>query len=421
VAAAPQPGWIPALVEELAASAELELAGWELLPETQAPAWSRLSRAQRGRLLERRVVGPMRQMRLDVLWHVQEPLAEVPEVEVRVAHPLQELARRHALCEGASEPAALSRIGATLGCSYSFPVPGWTEDAPVSLSIVLRHPDALRPPDEVRLGELVLSDIEALALEACAAAASADEPAARGRFAAWLEDERGLGRMAPCLCDWPELLEAPGEARCSLLGGRSAEAAGKLARGWLAASGRPRAAALALAELAEHAVRGGDAPAAEALYAAALLAAPDLVTAALGLQRMGSARGTGPLAALRRSGPVLLPAARWRGRWGPALYSDGPAELRWLAVEGPARIEVAVRGTPAAGEWPRLRASLDGQLLGEHVADHEDERPWRLEGRLRGGTNVLRVEYLNDLALPEADRNAFLGEVRVEHLAPGLP
>ena len=121
---------------------------------------------------------------------------------------------------------------------------------------------------------------------------------------------------------------------------------------------------------------------------------------------------------MRSAGLDPVGLDRWSGSAGAALYSNGTASLSFVAVEGQARLELQVKGEPAAEVWPHLRSFLNGRPLAEIDVNHREPASWIFDARLRNGENTLEVEYTNDLKLAREDRNAFLGPVTIHFLQP---
>jgi hypothetical protein len=408
-------------VEPIEVDDAFELVGWEIVPPALAESWERLPRAVRRTLRELRTLQPGTNVRAELVWHALDVRRQRREVELELVQGTNLLTQRYGMDgNGANGPApnGVPEPGHVRRVQYSLRVPPWPEQEPVELGVRVRYEDPVRPPVRVSLGLFRLSAIGGQALECCVLGQTGQAQEARRRIKRLLSDERSLGAMPGCLCGLTQLLESPDLARCRLLQRRTAEAGRELLRGALRRSTSDGPGlALALTELGLAAEREATPGAAESLYRWALDLRPGLVEPALGLKRLRSSAAAAAIEALRRAGPRILSAQHWSGSQGWTLYSNGTASMHFAAVEGWAELEIEVRGQPAEGEWPMLRARLNGGELGETVADSAQLKPWLLEGRLVDGDNVLQVEYLNDVNLADADRNAFLGDLTIRSAA----
>jgi hypothetical protein len=409
-------------VDPLEVDDALELVGWEIVPEALEATWPELRPAARRGLRELRTLRPATTVRLDLHWHGLDLLRQRREVELILLARSVRWSQRFPLggeagaSQSGSEPL---RTGHVLRAAYRLYVPPWAPEEPVELNLQVHYEDPARPPVRVTLGEFRVSAQIGRAVEACALAHSGRGEEARRLIRRLTAEELLPAALARCLRELEDLLEPAELARCRLSERREPEAAALLLRATLQSEASDRGVfALALAELARSAESELRVQEAEALYRWAVRQRPDLISAVVGLQRLGSAAADEAVVALRRAAPHVLSEERWMGPQGPALFRNGSARLSFEAIEGPAELEIAVHGEPAAGGWPRLRARLNGRELGQTEADSTTPRPWPLPAPLRAGSNALEVEFWNDEFRPGADRNAFLGPVTIRFRTP---
>ncbi len=103
------------------------------------------------------------------------------------------------------------------------------------------------------------------------------------------------------------------------------------------------------------------------------------------------------------------------------------AAMGWVEGEieaprdGTYRICVDASGTPAKGEYPQFRASVDGVEIGSVKLRAASWRRYSLPAELTAGRHVLRLEFTNDLYEPPEDRNLALGSIVVVPVEQAVP
>jgi len=119
-------------------------------------------------------------------------------------------------------------------------------------------------------------------------------------------------------------------------------------------------------------------------------------------------------AALRTEG-----GAAGSGEWN--LWSNGRVG-DYLAIHqaGTYQITVRARGTPAAGEWPRMALLVSGTARQTLIVDRAEQADYVFRVELAAGPCELAVAFLNDAVRGSEDRNLILDRITIS-APPGVP
>jgi len=78
------------------------------------------------------------------------------------------------------------------------------------------------------------------------------------------------------------------------------------------------------------------------------------------------------------------------------------------------------RGTPAAGQWPRMALLVNGRARRTVVVDSAEPADYVFQAELPAGACELGVAFLNDAVIGREDRNLILDRITVSPPA-GVP
>lgn len=101
-----------------------------------------------------------------------------------------------------------------------------------------------------------------------------------------------------------------------------------------------------------------------------------------------------------------------RDMWN--LWSNGElADFVEVKKPGHYLIEVEAKGSPAAGVWPFMRISLDGESVGDVEVKSPELKVFRFPLHVAPGHYRIAVRFTNDFLTEDEDRNLYLRRITV--------
>jgi len=99
-----------------------------------------------------------------------------------------------------------------------------------------------------------------------------------------------------------------------------------------------------------------------------------------------------------------------------ALYWNGSVHTVVLLPDGPARIVIYAKGSPADGVYPQMIVEIDKKEVGRVAVDSRDWQAYTFDVKTGSGFTVLSATFPNDKnnERKREDRNLYVGTVRVE-------
>jgi hypothetical protein len=99
------------------------------------------------------------------------------------------------------------------------------------------------------------------------------------------------------------------------------------------------------------------------------------------------------------------------GGWN--IWSNGYIATTHDFTAGPSTVTVHAKGQPAAGVWPQMVVRVGGVQVGSAFVNSTAFAPYVFDYTASGGPREIKIEFVNDLYAPPADRNLLVDKASV--------
>jgi endoglucanase len=116
---------------------------------------------------------------------------------------------------------------------------------------------------------------------------------------------------------------------------------------------------------------------------------------------------------------AMTPSTGEAAEGGWNIYTTGSLKGSHAFKGGKTKLTVQARGSVSGGEWPHMVVKVGEQKVGEVDVTGETFTPYDFEANVTAGTHDIVIEFTNDSAAGQDDRNLYVDKVGVEELCDG--